>query len=170
MEAEKPRHALGAILRGAGVGKTHNLTTVRTASVHSRASSRTASTMKLHADQPDEQSITAYGEGWIAVNGERYSHSLLLSSTGERADWSCIRFEDLTRAHFDQVLQVPAVPPEVVLFGSGNRLRFVRPDLLRSLIDLRVGMETMDSAAACRTFNILAGEGRRVVLALLLEA
>jgi uncharacterized protein len=57
----------------------------------------------------------------------------------------------------------------VVVFGSGVRLRFLRPSLIRGLIERRIGIETMDTAAACRTYNILAGEGRRVVAALLLE-
>ena len=57
-----------------------------------------------------------------------------------------------------------------MLLGSGTRLRFVAPALLRPLIEQRIGVETMDTPAACRTFNILAGEGRRVVAALLIEA
>ena len=62
-----------------------------------------------------------------------------------------------------------AEPPELVVFGSGTRLRFAPPALLRGLMARRIGVETMDTAAACRTYNILAGEGRRVVAALLLE-
>ena len=63
-----------------------------------------------------------------------------------------------------------ALAPELVIFGSGQRLRFVAPALLRPLIERRVGVETMDTAAACRTYNVLASEGRAVVAALLLEA
>lgn len=125
--------------------------------------------MKLHADKLDFQSITAYGEGWIAVNGQRHTESLMLASTGQPQAWNCNRFEDLGPAHFERLLSVSAEPPELVVFGSGARLRFVPPALLRSLIERRVGVETMDTAAACRTYNILAGEGRRVVLAILIE-
>ena len=57
----------------------------------------------------------------------------------------------------------------LVLFGSGRRLRFPRPEWLRPLIERRIGVETMDTAAACRTYNVLGGEGRLVVAALLLE-
>ena len=57
----------------------------------------------------------------------------------------------------------------MVIFGSGAKLRFVSPALLRGLIERGIGVETMDTAAACRTYNILAQEGRRVVAALLLE-
>ena len=64
---------------------------------------------------------------------------------------------------------VLALEPELVVFGSGERLRFAAPALLRGLIERRIGVETMDTAAACRTFNVLAGEGRCVVAALLLD-
>lgn len=125
--------------------------------------------MKLHADKPDSNTITAYGDGWFSVNGERFASSMLLASTGERAAWHCDAHGHLTRAHFDALLALTPSAPELVIFGSGQRLRFVRPELLQSLIGQRIGVETMDTQAACRTFNILAGEGRRVVVALLVE-
>ncbi len=124
--------------------------------------------MKLHADKADRYAITAYGADWIAVNGERHTRSLLLSATEGASLWDCNRFADLTADHFDRLLQPLAEPPELVLLGSGSRLRFVRPALLQGLIARRIGVETMDTGAACRTYNILAGEGRRVVAALLL--
>ncbi|WP_372657272.1 Mth938-like domain-containing protein [Hydrogenophaga sp.] len=125
--------------------------------------------MKLHADQPNAQTVTAYGEAWVAINGERHTSSVLLSSTGEKQAWDCHRFEDLSAAHFELLAAVTEQAPELVLFGSGVRLRFVHPALLQVLIARGIGVETMDTPAACRTFNILAGEGRRVVAALLLE-
>lgn len=57
-----------------------------------------------------------------------------------------------------------------MIFGSGERLRFVAPALLRALMDRRIGIETMDTAAACRTYNVLLAEGRSVVAALLFES
>jgi uncharacterized protein len=126
--------------------------------------------MKLHADHPDSQSITAYGPGWIAVNGQRQENSVVLSATQPLQPWLCNRFEDLTASHFEQLGDFGGETPELVVFGSGARLRFVRPALLQNLMARRIGVETMDTAAACRTFNILAGEGRRVVAALLIEA
>jgi uncharacterized protein len=126
--------------------------------------------MKLHADKLDTQSITSYGEGWIAVNGQRHAGSLVLTSGGQLLPWDCQRFEDLTAAHFEQLIGLMPEPPELVVFGSGSRLRFVRPAMLQGLMERRIGVETMDTAAACRTYNILAGEGRRVVAALLVEA
>jgi uncharacterized protein len=121
--------------------------------------------MKLHADKADRYAITACGDGWVTVNGERHERSLQLNATDGVQAWDCNRFEDLTPAHFDRLL---AGQPELVLFGSGRRLRFVPPALLQSLYAQRIGVETMDTAAACRTFNILAGEGRRVTVALLI--
>jgi uncharacterized protein len=125
--------------------------------------------MKLHADKLDFPAITAYGPGWLAVNGQRHTSSLVLASTGVARPWECSRFEDLSPSHFESLLGAGAETPELVVFGSGERLRFVRPALLASLMERRIGLETMDTAAACRTYNILAAEGRRVVAALLIE-
>jgi uncharacterized protein len=122
--------------------------------------------MKLQPDQFDVQAISGYGPGWVGVNGEKITHSVIIASTGERIDWKASRFEDLGPEHFAQLAQVGA---EVALFGSGPRIRFPKPVWLRPLIDAHIGLETMDTAAACRTYNILAQEGRRVVVALLLE-
>lgn len=125
--------------------------------------------MKLHSDKLDIQSVTGYGDDWIAVNGQRHFHSLVLTPKGQLLPWSCTRFELLEASHFDMLIEQPSEPPELVIFGSGNRLRFAPPTLLQGLMARRIGVETMDTAAACRTYNILAGEGRRVVAALLLE-
>ncbi|MEY2952450.1 MAG: hypothetical protein RLZZ401_537 [Pseudomonadota bacterium] len=126
--------------------------------------------MKLQPDSSDVQSITGYGPGWISVDRDKLGHSVLLGSTGLRLDWDCSRFADLTAQHFDRLAQhVLAMGAEVVIFGSGGRLRFVSPAWQHRLMAQRVGMETMDTQAACRTYNILAGEGRKVLVALLLE-
>jgi uncharacterized protein len=123
-------------------------------------------TMKLQPDKFDVQSISGYGPGWIGVDGQKITHSVIISSGGERIDWPPMRFEDLSATHFAQLALVEA---EIVIFGSGSRLRFPNPSWLRPLIARRVGVETMDTAAACRTYNILAQEGRSVAVALLLE-
>ncbi|AOF87757.1 hypothetical protein BSY239_2052 [Hydrogenophaga sp. RAC07] len=125
--------------------------------------------MKLHSDKLDIQSVTGYGDGWIAVNGQRHFNSLVLTPKGALLPWPCDRFELLEASHFDLLVEQSTEAPELVVFGSGSKLRFAPPALLRSLMARRIGVETMDTAAACRTYNILAGEGRRVVAALLLE-
>ena len=124
--------------------------------------------MKLHADNADRHAITAYGADWIAINGQRHTHSLVLSASIGVLPWACPRFDELTATHFKTLLLQLPEPPELLLLGSGSRLRFVRPALLQDLISRRIGVETMDTPAACRTFNILAGEGRRVAAVLLL--
>ncbi len=122
--------------------------------------------MKLQPDKFDVPAITGYGPGWIGLNGEKITHSLVMGSRGERFDWACERFSDLTQVHFDQLAALDA---ELIVFGSGLRLHFPQPAWLVSLAARRIGIETMDTAAACRTYNILAGEGRHVVAALLME-
>ncbi|AOW12814.1 hypothetical protein LPB72_17620 [Hydrogenophaga crassostreae] len=124
--------------------------------------------MKFHADKPDSLSITALGEGWVAINGERHENSLVLTSAGQVQPWDCAAFEALTASHFERLIGAMPEPPELVIFGSGKRLRFAQPALMRTLIERRIGVETMDTAAACRTFNILVAEGRRVVSALII--
>jgi uncharacterized protein len=123
--------------------------------------------MKLQPDKSDTQTVTAHGPGWVAINGEQVAHSVVIGSRGERFAWPCTRFEALDAAHFNMLAELGA---EVVIFGSGERIRFPRPAWLATLIAKRTGVETMDTAAACRTYNILAGEGRHVVAALLIES
>jgi uncharacterized protein len=122
--------------------------------------------MKLHPDRSAVQTISSYGDGWIAVDGERIDTSVLISSGGQRIPWPCNRFADLGAAHFRQLAELDT---ELVLFGSGGRIRFPDPAWLAPLMARRIGLETMDTQAACRTYNILAGEGRKVVAALLIE-
>ena len=122
--------------------------------------------MKLQPDKSEVQTITAYGPGWIAINHERLETSMIVGSGGERLTWNCTGFETLGAEH---VAQLASLDAEMVIFGSGTRLRFPHPSWLQPLMARRVGVETMDTAAACRTYNILAAEGRRVVAALLVE-
>ena len=110
--------------------------------------------------------VTAVAPGVVRINGQPHGSSLVLPVRGAVVAWPCDRLESLAAAHFELLL---AHRPELVIFGSGERLRFVGAHLLRPLIDKGVGVETMDTAAACRTYNVLASEGRAVVAALLLE-
>lgn len=123
--------------------------------------------MKFQPDLTGAATISGYGPGWISIGSERITHSLILNANGERTNWDCDSFENLSTAHF---AKLTAGAPELVIFGSGDRLRFPRPQWLQPLIEARLGIETMDTPAACRTYNILAGEGRRVVVALLQES
>lgn len=122
--------------------------------------------MKLQPDKTTVQSITAHGPGWVGIQADRIEHSVVIGSRGQRLAWNCARFEDLSAEHFAQLAEQGS---EVVIFGSGQTLRFPKPAWLRPLIEKRIGVETMDTAAACRTYNILAQEGRDVIVALLLE-
>jgi uncharacterized protein len=123
--------------------------------------------MKLQPDIISVQSISGYGPGWIGVAGERITSSVIIGSGGERRGWDCTCFEDLGMAHF---AELAAMDAELIIFGSGKRIRFPQPAWLKPLIDKQTGIETMDTEAACRTYNILAGEGRRVIAALLIES
>lgn len=124
--------------------------------------------MKLQPDKSSVQVINAYGPGWVSVgsivNGvpqlEKVSHSIVIGSHGERLDWHDVGFDQLSADLFDQLA---AFKPELIVFGSGSKLRFPSPALQRTLMAARIGLETMDTLAACRTYNILAGEDRHVL-------
>ena len=92
---------------------------------------------------------------------------MVVGSRGERFAWDCSRFDELGAEHFAQLAELGA---ELIIFGSGARIRFPQAAWLQPLMARRTGVETMDTGAACRTYNILAGEGRHVVAALLIES
>ncbi|KNZ31562.1 MAG: hypothetical protein AD742_16355 [Methylibium sp. NZG] len=124
--------------------------------------------MKLRADRIEGQNaIARHGRDGVIVNNVEHRESVIVPWQGDVLPWSVDRFEDLAEVHFTKLI---ALDPELVIFGSGERLRFVRPALMRGLIERRIGVETMDTAAACRTYNVLLAEGRSVVAALLFES
>jgi uncharacterized protein len=124
--------------------------------------------MKLQADRIEGQNaISRYGPDGVIVNGAEHRRSVVVPWSGAVQPWPVDAFTALTEANFAALL---ALAPELVIFGSGSRIRFVRPALLRALIERRIGVETMDTGAACRTYNVLLAEGRSVVAALLFES
>ncbi|MGG7605815.1 Mth938-like domain-containing protein [Massilia sp. BKSP1R2A-1] len=124
--------------------------------------------MKLHSDNNEKyQTVTGYDASGVEINAQRFNFSLTVLPEVPPRPWPVTRFEDLTAAHFEQIAQDR---PDVVVLGTGARQRFVHPKLVASLSALHVGVESMDSQAACRTYNVLMGEGRKVTLALIIEA
>jgi uncharacterized protein len=116
--------------------------------------------MKLHLTQAEGQNlITSYGEGWVEINRKRYTHSLIVLPESIIEDWQVSDFEGLTIEHFQKLA---ALKPEVVLLGTGTKHRFIHPRLTAPLTALGISVECMDTAAACRTYNILMSEGRQV--------
>lgn len=121
--------------------------------------------MKLQPDRAETLSVTAHGPGWMAINGERFHHSLLITSDGQTIKWPCEVFAQLQPQHFEQLVSLNC---EVILFGSGSKHQFLHPSLYRSVLAKGVGIECMDTNAACRTFNILAAEHRQVAAVLMI--
>lgn len=108
--------------------------------------------------------IQTYKDGCITVSGQRYTASLIVLPDQLINPWGPNSFEDLKPEHFQMIIPYH---PQVVLFGSGNRIRFPLPALYSVLMKERIGVEVMDTAAACRTYQILMSEGRRVAALLL---
>ena len=124
--------------------------------------------MKLQADRIEgTNAISRHGPEGVIVNAVEHRSSVIVPCKGAVMPWNVARFEDLGVEHFQALADLR---PELVVFGTGSRIRFAKPALLRPLIDARIGIETMDSPAACRTYNVLLGEARSVVAALLFEA
>lgn len=124
--------------------------------------------MKLHADPLTElNTVTAYGAGYIEINKIRHASAVVVTPDRPVASWAVTGFDALRPEHFEALL---AYAPDVVLLGTGARQRFPHPRLTVALTRARIGLEVMDTQAACRTYNILMAEGRRVVAALLIES
>jgi len=124
--------------------------------------------MKLHLTADSGQRLfTGYGSDHVVISGQRHETSLLLTAEGvEVAPWVGLGFEALTAAHFEWIARRDL---DLLLLGTGTRLRFPHPTLTRALVDARIGLEVMDVGALCRTYNFLVSEGRNVGAAVLIE-
>jgi len=124
--------------------------------------------MKLHSqNSPGLHTVTAYGAGHIAVNGQPLTRSFLLTPRKLETDWRPASIGELTA---DDLARVVALGSRIVLLGTGLRQRFPPPALLAPLTRAGIGVEVMDSLAACRTYNILMAEGRDVAAAVIVES
>jgi len=122
--------------------------------------------LKLHLDRAiAKNAITGYGEGYVMVNRQRFERSLVVLPDRIIADWPATSFEALAPGH---LAALAGLDLEIILLGTGARLRFPRPEIMQSLAGSGVGVEVMDVQAACRTYNILLAEDRRVAAALLI--
>ncbi len=123
--------------------------------------------MQLVQDlEPGGYTIVAHEAGMVQVNGERLARSCVVSPNRLIRDWEPRALEELEARHLAQLAELD---PELVLLGVGARLRFPERNLLQPLEQRGIGVEVMDTAAACRTYNLLKGDGRRVVAALLID-
>ena len=124
--------------------------------------------MKLHATATQQyQTVTAYDDGAVEINLKRFTESLFVLPEVAPEPWPVSSFDALAAENF---AALDALRPDVVILGTGARQRFVHPRLTAALTARRIGVECMDNQAACRTYNILMAEGRKVALALIFEA
>ncbi len=121
--------------------------------------------LKLHSDFPAQLNlVTGYGAGFVEVNRERREGSLVLLPDGPVLEWNVGTFDQIDERAIAGLL---GHRPEIVLLGTGARQRFPHTRVGAALSGARIGLDVMDTPAACRTYNILAAEGRRVLAALL---
>ena len=122
--------------------------------------------MKLTLDMGSNANvITSYAKGQVVVNAQILTHSLVVTPERLITSWPPQSFAELENAHFAALTQLPV---DIVLLGAGATLRFPAQGLLQPLTDQGIGVEVMDTGAACRTYNVLMAEGRRVAAALLM--
>jgi uncharacterized protein len=123
--------------------------------------------VKLHISNTAGLNIfTAYGEGYVSVNKEKQEKNLILLPESMIPEWTNNTFATLNEADMQVLL---GLGTEIILLGTGSRLRFPPGALMRPFALAGIGLEVMDMQAACRTFNILAAEGRKVAAAILFE-
>lgn len=123
--------------------------------------------MKLHLNQAaGGYRIRRYAPGEVVINETVHTASLIVSPERIIPDWPPCRIAEVGETHLSAIVDLE---PEVVLLGTGERLRFPARGATAALQERSIGVEVMDTGAACRTFNILASEGRRVVAALIVE-
>lgn len=122
--------------------------------------------MALHLNTNTTQNLfTGHGAGYVSINGKQLHQPVVVMAGQVRTDWPATDFASLTAVHFDYFLELK---PEVLLFGTGAKQQFASPELYKALIKARIGIEFMDTPAACRTYNILVAEDRHVIAAVLL--
>jgi uncharacterized protein len=122
--------------------------------------------MKFHLSTATGNVITGFGEGWVRIGTQEFRENVVITPSTIEVDWAPRGFDELDEGSFRALL---VSSPEVAILGTGRTMRFPHPRLTRPLTEAQVGLEVMDTAAACRTYNILAGEGRKVVAALIIE-
>jgi uncharacterized protein len=123
--------------------------------------------MKLHTTLTQQyQTVTAYDATGVEINAVRFAHSLIVLPEAAPVAWPVTSFATLSAENF---AQIETTIPDVVILGTGARQHFVHPRLTAALTARRIGVECMDNPAACRTYNILMAEGRKVALALIFE-
>jgi len=123
--------------------------------------------LKLHADTPTAlNTVTSYGADFVEINQVRHTTHVIV--TPDRVlPWALASFEALEASDFERLRDLRT---EVVLMGTGARQRFPHPRLARSLAEAGIGLEIMNTPAACRTYNILMAESRKVAAALLISS
>lgn len=144
--------------------------------------------MQLHKEQRTAlNTVTGYGDDYIEVNEQRYHHPIYFAPEGGVQEWQVKHFTEITLSDIEQAAglikeEVSAIDfleentspkyrqaPEVIIIGTGKRQAFISPAIIAPLLLARIGVETMDSKAAARTYNVLMAEGRKVAVALLID-
>lgn len=118
----------------------------------------------LLASNGDQKRFTGYGKGYVAVNNQRYERSIVVTPEVIHDAWAVSGVDSMGAGELEFLL---SLKPEILLLGTGATHRFPGPAVLREFAHAQIGVESMDTPAACRTFNVLMAEGRNVIAAVI---
>ncbi|MEM1244673.1 MAG: MTH938/NDUFAF3 family protein [Pseudomonadota bacterium] len=122
--------------------------------------------MEIELDQPfGDYQIQSYSPGQIKINNQTYHHTIVISLDSLETDWKISAIEELTKLHLEKIL---LMKPDILLIGTGATTKFLTSELTSLLHENNIGIESMTTDAACRTFNVLSTEKRAVVAILFL--
>ncbi len=121
--------------------------------------------IELDANIDGKNIISAYDDDSVTIAGRLHRQSIIISPAAAVEDWAPQSFSAVLEQHFARLI---TAKPEIILFGTGQRHRFPAYDIASNLAEQHIGLEIMDTRAACRAYNFLVGEGREVLAALLM--
>jgi len=121
--------------------------------------------IELDSNTAEQHYIASYGAGSVVVGEQHYNTSLIVTPDRIISEWEPDCLADLAAHHLQEIVELQ---PEIVVIGTGRSLQFPAAEVLEPLLKREIGYEIMDTGAACRCYNILSGEGRRVIAALLM--
>ncbi|MCE3043883.1 Mth938-like domain-containing protein [Legionella sp. 16cNR16C] len=122
--------------------------------------------MHLHLESADKFAVQAYSDSEVKIDGEIYQHNLIASAQGVLTDWPVTRISEMIIQSLNSFL---AVQPEIIIIGHTESGKLPSPAIFELLSQKRIGLESMSIGAACRTYNVLLSEQRRVALGIILN-
>ena len=121
--------------------------------------------IELSTNNNDKNKISSYSNGSFTVNSQIFSNSIVISESKLLSEWAVNTFNDIATHHIEEII---SYKPEIIIIGTGKSLKLLPEKFNALALSKGIGMEVMDTGAACRSYNLLVDEGRNVIAGLLL--